>query len=253
MAPLPLDLFGGSAASDGTYAYYFGGYSFSTIQTVNTAYRYDPVADSWTTLAPLPQAEIVGAAVYYPPTNKIYVFGGSDRDAQIVFDLTQVYDIASNSWSMGPTMPAPRSQMARGYNPANGKIYLNGGYETAFIDSVSGQTWEFDPAAGTFTEKAPSPQIQGGTASGVINGHLMMAGGRTNPDATLDLAWDYNIASDSWTQLTSMPVAENVAGRVVAEGHLWSIGGGEPFAGPFTTTGVVSFDPGANAWAASRP
>ena len=96
--------------------------------------------------------------------------------------------------------------------PANGKIYLNGGYETAFIDSVSGQTWEFDPAAGTFTEKAPSPQIQGGTASGVINGHLIMAGGRTNPDATLDLAWDYNIASDSWTQLTSMPVAENVAG-----------------------------------------
>ena len=94
MAPLPLDLFGGSAASDGTYAYYFGGYSFSTIQTVNTAYRYDPVADTWTTLAPLPQAEIVAAAVYYPPTNKIYVFGGSDRDAQIVFDMTQVYDIA---------------------------------------------------------------------------------------------------------------------------------------------------------------
>ena len=103
---------------------------------------------------------------------------------------------------MGPTMPAPRSQMARGYNSANGKIYLVGGYETAFIDSVSGQTWEFDPAAGTFTEKAPSPQIQGGTASGIVNGHLIMAGGRTNPDATLDLAWDYNIATDSWTQLS---------------------------------------------------
>ena len=86
-----------AAASDGTYAYYFGGYSFTLIQTVDTVYRYDPVADTWTTMAPLPQAEIVAAAVYYPPTNKIYVFGGSDRDAQIVFDLTQIYDIATNT------------------------------------------------------------------------------------------------------------------------------------------------------------
>ena len=50
-----------------------------------------------------------------------------------------------------------------------------------------------------------------------------------------------------------MPVAENVPGSVVAQGHLWSIGGGEPFAGPFTTTGVVSFDPGANAWSSEPP
>ena len=172
---------------------------------MDNVYRYDPVANTWSSLAPMPQRAIVSAAVYYPPTNKIYVFGGSDRDLQVVFDLTQIYDIATNSWSMGPTMPAPRSQMAHGYNPANGKIYLNGGYETAFIDSVSDQTWSFDPVTGTFTTLAPSPAIQGGTASGSINGHLIMAGGRTNPDATLDLTWDYNIATDCWTQLTSMP------------------------------------------------
>jgi len=39
-----------------------------------------------------------------------------------------------------------------------------------------------------------------------------------------------------------MPVAENVPGSVVANGELWSIGGGEPFT-PFTTTGVVSYNP----------
>ena len=40
--------------------------------------------------------------------------------------------------------------------------------------------------------------MQGGTSSGVVNGHLIMAGGRTNPDATLDLTWDYDIATDTW-------------------------------------------------------
>ncbi len=118
MAPLPLDLFGGAAASDGTYAYYFGGYSFSTIQTVNTAYRYDPVADT------LDDAGTDAAGGDRRPrrsTTRRRTRSTSSAAPtampQLVFDITQVYDIASNSWSMGPTMPAPRSQMARGYNP----------------------------------------------------------------------------------------------------------------------------------------
>ena len=106
---------------------------------------------------------------------------------------------------------------------------MNGGYETAFIDSVSNQTWEYDPVANTFTVKTPSPNVQGGTASGIVNGHLLMAGGRTNPDATLDLTWDYDIAADTWTQRASLPTPKNVAGGAVAQGQLWSIGGGNPF------------------------
>jgi len=152
-----------------------GGYSFTSVQTVDNTYRYDPVANTWTELAPMPQRTIVSAAVYYPPTNKIYVFGGSDRDLQVVFDLTQIYDIATNSWSMGPTMPAPRSQMAHGYNPANGKIYLNGGYETAFIDSVSDQTWSFDPATGAHDVTSYDCQFLGSQAlTAVIIGTMKL-------------------------------------------------------------------------------
>ena len=197
----------------------------------------------------MPQKALVAAAVYYPATNKIYVFGGSDRDLQLVFDLTQIYDIATNSWTMGAAMPGPRSQMARGYNSADGKIYLNGGYATAFIDSVSNTTWSYDPATNTWNAGlATSPAMQGGTASGIVNGHLLMSGGRTNPDMTLDTTYDYDIVGNSWTQRASMPTAKNVAGGVIAQSQLWSIGGGNPFSSPLTTTDVVSFDPGANTW-----
>ena len=35
--------------------------------------------------APMPQVALVGSAVYNPPTNKIYVFGGSkERDLVVV-------------------------------------------------------------------------------------------------------------------------------------------------------------------------
>ena len=142
--------------------------------------------------------------------------------------------------------------MASGFYPLNGKIYLNGGFATAFIDSVSSQTWEYDPVADTFTDKAPSPQVQGGTASGIVNGHLLMAGGRTNPDMTLDLTWDYDIATNTWSQRQSLPSPKNVSGGAVAQGLLFSIGGGNPFA-PFTTTDVVSFDSGSNTWSPQPP
>src|SRR5512132_2705358 len=55
VAPLPQDLFGGASASDGTYEYVFGGYSFTSIQTLDTVYRYNPATNAWSSLAPLPQ------------------------------------------------------------------------------------------------------------------------------------------------------------------------------------------------------
>ena len=53
-----------------------------------------------------------------------------------------------------------------------------------------------------------------------------MSGGRTNPDATLDLTWDYDIATDTWTSRPSMLAPKNVPAGVVHNGKLYSIGGG---------------------------
>src|SRR5919109_4209378 len=57
VAPKPLDTYGAASASDGTFAYRFGGYSSSQGQTVSNSYKYDPATDTWSTLAPMPQAE----------------------------------------------------------------------------------------------------------------------------------------------------------------------------------------------------
>ena len=116
VAPLPQTLFGAATATDGTYVYAFGGYHFpeNIGSTLDTVYRYTPSTDTWTTLAPMPQPSLIATAVYYPATNKIYVFGGATRtpDPIINYDTTLIYDIATNAWSSGATMPDPRYQMS---------------------------------------------------------------------------------------------------------------------------------------------
>src|SRR5262245_36751115 len=252
VAPLPQTLFGPATTTDGTYVYAIGGYHFPEAvgSTLNTLYRYNPATNTWTTLAPMPQPSLIASAVYYPPTNKIYVFGGATRtpDPVVIYNTTLIYDIASNTWTSGAAMPAPRYQMAGAYNTADQKIYLNAGYETSTIDSVQATTWKYDPVANTFTVLAPSPIMRGGPAAGIVSGHLLVAGGRTNPDQTLVATYDYDIAANTWTLKQDMPRPTNVPGFAIAQGKLWSIGGCTPTpCNPFPgMNNVSSFDRVAN-------
>src|SRR5437867_3362334 len=93
------------------------------------------------------------------------------------------------------TLFGPATTSDGAYNTADGKIYLNGGYSGSTIDTVVDTTWKYDPVANSFTVLAPSPAAQGGPAFGIINGHFLIAGGRTNPDETRVQTFDYNIAS----------------------------------------------------------
>jgi len=58
LATLPQTLFGPATASDGTYVYAFGGYHFPEAvgSTLDTVYRYDPSANTWTTVLAIPSS-----------------------------------------------------------------------------------------------------------------------------------------------------------------------------------------------------
>src|SRR5207244_4216048 len=121
VAPMPGDAAGRAGASDGTYFYLAGGYSAVQGITLAVFNRYDPVANTWTSLPDMPQAAFMATAVYYPPTNKIYIFGGDDAATGINYNITRIYDIAGNTWTTGANMPDVRSFSAGGYSAATGK------------------------------------------------------------------------------------------------------------------------------------
>jgi hypothetical protein len=254
---MPQDAYGGGATSDGTYAYVEGGYSFSAAGNVTTFRRYAPATDTWTTLAPVPDLMNADASLVYSPlTNKIYLFGGENVGTATVTKATRIYDISSNTWSAGADMPDVRAFMASGYY--NGKIYLVGGYSTGNVTPAFSQVWIYDPGTNSFTTGASMPAATplGGAGSGVINGHLYVAGGRDANVTVVKSLYDYDIAGNSWTQKADLPAPINVPGSgvVVPDGRLWIFGGGNPFgpaggSAPFTTTASSTYTPGTNSWA----
>jgi hypothetical protein len=178
-APVLVDHYGGFMDSNGTVAWEGGGYSFSVADNINQFGRFDPVANTWTPLAPVPDLNNgMASGVYAPNVNKLFVFGGEEFTTATVVNTTRIYDIGSNTWSTGAPMPDVRAFMASGYY--NGKIYLVGGYSTGNVSPAFLQTWEYNPVANTFTTKTSIPATVGfgGAGSGVINGHLYVVGGR---------------------------------------------------------------------------
>jgi len=102
----------------------------------NVNEMYDPVSDSWTTMAPLPTA--VAYCISAVVNNKIYVFGNTGGGN----NETQIYDPQTNTWSYGPSMPYHVSYEAGAATTgvcAAKKIYLIGG--NVYSD-------EFDPETG---------------------------------------------------------------------------------------------------------
>jgi len=206
----------------------------------------------------MPDSNIMASGVYYPPANKLYVFGGEDPESGQNFNTTRIYDVASDTWTTGAPMPDVRSFAASGYNPGNGKIYVVAGYNTGTVDSAQDTTWEYDPVADTWTVKAPIPHAVGGPGFGIVNGHMYVAGGRDATNTVINLCYDYNIAANSWSACSNLPSANNVPGSGVANGKVYLFGGGNPFlAGgrlksaflsPETTGATVSYDPATNSW-----
>ena len=245
VASMPQDIYGAATASNGVFSYALGGYSTSTGTTLDTFYRYNPVNERWETRLAMPAAVAMASAVYVPTSDRIYVFGGFDPNTSVFSDATRVFDLATGTWDTAANMPAPRAFMASGYNTANGKIYLVGGNDSADPASAKATTWEYDPAADTFTTRAPIPHAVGGSAFGVIGGHFYLAGGLDALGAVVDLTWDYNIAANSWAAKTAMPSPTNAAGSAAASGKLWSFGG-ESASGPVDMT--ESYDPATDTW-----
>jgi N-acetylneuraminic acid mutarotase len=106
-------------------------------------YRYDPVTDSWITLAPAPHPHEHGVGGVI--NGKFYVAGGSGGDG-ISNGFLDVYDPWSNTWKTLAPLPAPRSLAAGAIQ--NTKLWV--------ID-FNRNTYVYDPVTNRWTTKARMP------------------------------------------------------------------------------------------------
>jgi len=107
-------------------------------------YRYDPVTDTWeTNLSPMPEARGWIQGGYW--NGKIYVPGGFTNSGTNS-NTFYIYDISSNSWTIGP--PLPEKRFAYGLAVWNGNIYVIGGYtdsgtgsKTVYRFNIANNQW----------------------------------------------------------------------------------------------------------------
>jgi N-acetylneuraminic acid mutarotase len=241
--------------------YMFGGYLYpepGAWQPVDNAWEYDPMADTWKALTPMPGKR--GSTVAEQVGGKIYVIGGAttnpgskeaavfaNRPARSV-GTNEVYDPATNKWATRSPMPTARNHAFSG--AVNGKIYVIGGRIGSAFITVSSNVdivEEYDPATdqwGPIKSRMPTARSGGGWAT--YGGKIYVAGGelQNRQIAPSFRALEaYDPATNTWSILPSMPSPRHgVAGAFIGN-RLHLVSGKVTSAGaPDTQLATASHD-----------
>ncbi|HEY2588387.1 MAG TPA: redoxin domain-containing protein [Tepidisphaeraceae bacterium] len=240
--PMPLRSHHPALAAYNGKVYMFGGFVppeksplpiGAAWQPIDNVWEYDPAADSWTALAPLPGKR--GAAAAVEVRGKIYVIGGATTVEGSkapfftfmgpcnVLATNDVYDPATNKWESRKPMSVPRNHTFAA--AVNGKIYAIGGRTGhAFIMSATNTdaVEEYDPANDVWSApKERMPTARSGGGCGTDGSWIYVAGGEVTTKqlcGAFRALEAYDPATNSWATLPPMPLPRHgVAGAVIGD------------------------------------
>jgi N-acetylneuraminic acid mutarotase len=235
--------------------YVFGGY-ITWPNATNRADAYDPVTNTWTQLASMPDA--ITHTQVVSDGSKIYLVGGfvgpypSTSTGKL-----WIYNIASNTWSLGPTLP-----LALGSGGAalhNGKLYFFGGAlrtSTNYLDQ-----WDYyvlDLNGGTAWQRLGNvPTKRNHLCAVVMDNKIYLIGGQVahgEGNANLALVEMYDPATNTWSTRASMPIAKGHIATASYNGYIYVIGGAIDDGAYGTHTADISrYHPATNTWATVSP
>ena len=208
-----------------------------------------PTPESHGMLAKMPYPVYWQATVVYE--GKLYCFGGIAQDkltsANGDCTYTQIYDPATDKWTVGAPMTVPRRLCSAAV--VNGKIHVTGGRDD--IDALDAHE-VYDPATNTWTTAKRTPSIVRGHSTAGVNGKLILIAGNTN--AYQKWVKIYDPATDAWKSGKDMPidrggVAYGNAVYVPAKNRIVYVAGDKGATGASNYIGKsYAYDPTADAW-----
>jgi Kelch motif protein len=144
-------------------------------EPIRQLFRYDPVTDTWKTLARAPHYHANGAGGVIH--GKFYVAGGTGSSTGATGGsgnaYLDVYDPWSNTWTTLAAMPARRPFAAGAIQ--NGKLWV--------VAGSSRSTYVYDPVTNRWATKAPLPTGGATQAAVPVNdtqSHILVVGGEAN-------------------------------------------------------------------------
>lgn len=211
-----------------------------------------PQAFSWSARQGLPIPRTGHGAVSLG--GKLYVIGGFSGSTLARVDQ---YDPASNSWTRKADLHSARREFAAGV--ANGKIYVACGMSWSDPNAVTyvATTEEYDPAADTWTERAPCPAVPavnnifgnahiGGTSA---NDRLYVA--VTTPSSAA--LYQYDPVGNSWTSKEPPPFGLGDYALADLGGQVYLLVSQSSGANPGTASQLAQYDPAGDLWIIRAP
>jgi len=217
---------------------------------------YDPAANTWQKLAPLPHP-LSHAGVAAVGTD-IWVAGGYTMrsDGEQIFGSTDVfkYNTLTNTWSAGPSLPAPRG--AAVMIALGSQLHVVGGVDPQRGEHAEHWVLDLSQPSPKWTVAAPLPGTRNHLSGGVINGKIYLAGGQIGYIDSLGnqkTLFIYDPATNTWANGADMPQVRSHTSfsGVVVNGKLLIIGG--ITANDVALANVDQYDPLTNAWTSLTP
>jgi hypothetical protein len=181
IAPLPRPRGAAAAVELGGRIHLIGGATDPAPERASIGWHeaYDPAADKWELLRPLPGArDHVGCVAH---NGLIHVVGGRFNTFQYNTGLHHVYLPQRDTWEERAALPTARS--GHGMVVHRGRFWVMGG-EGGIIErgqareaKVFGQMESYDPAADSWQHHAPMPTPRHAVAAVAIGDWIYVAGG----------------------------------------------------------------------------
>lgn len=180
--------------------------------------RPDP---QWRAIAPMPAGMERGAAAVVVDPPHIYLLGGASTSDALATCLD--YDFSTDTWSILPDLPGPRSHAAA-MREQDGTLVVAGGLGSLDSTRPLGDAWALPVNATEWQPTAPMRRARGGCAFGTVFGHLVCAGGEAGTGA-IEAVETYDPNTNTWTTQEDMPEPRAGARGAVIGGRLYVPGG----------------------------
>lgn len=209
----------------------------------NAASIFDPVADTWTAVAPMASAHLFHTATLLT-NGKVLVVGGDGSTS------AELYDPTSDSWSSAGVIPERFHHTAT--RLPDGRVLIAGGYDSNeyTVDTAA----IYDPTSNSWHDVDPMAAVHGHHDAFLLaDGSVLIVGGESMSSAPER----FNPVSETWSGVpfpptqSGFPTAAGLAdGRVLLGGGFGFIPT-PPFQKLLRDSAI--YDPTTNTWASVAP
>jgi N-acetylneuraminic acid mutarotase len=195
---------------------------------------YDPLSNSWTTLAESPFEFSHFQGIVYE--DELWVIGAftGPYPHEIPVPNIYIFNPRNNKWRMGPAIPEDRRRGAAGAVVYQDKIYLVGGEVDGHWDGTQAWFDQYDPGSNSWRTMPDAPRVRDHISIAVVNDKLLVAGGRVSSAKTNNVlgttlgavdVFDFKTGKWSTIEDQSIPTPRAGASAVALDKHVLIIGG----------------------------